>query len=148
MAAATIAVAQTTAAEIPNWTGVSRCPGSLMERASCTPGLRMASPINGTYKNGAKASTTHRRWLRQVWRCCPTQRARVVRKHNAEPGGHRNNTDRQKGDERTGPHDLTPGIVAQADIHHPSRARDPDQRVTGDDPYDVDRDGDGGGCDP
>jgi hypothetical protein len=50
----------------------------------------------------------------------------------------------QKGDERTGPHDLTPGIVAQADIHHPSRARDADQRVTGDDPYDVDRDGDGG----
>ena len=47
-AAAAIAVAQTTAAQMPNWTGVSRCPGAFTERASCTPGLRMATPINGT----------------------------------------------------------------------------------------------------
>lgn len=47
-AAAAMAVTQTTAAARPNWAGVSRSPGSLMERASCTPGLSMATPIKGT----------------------------------------------------------------------------------------------------
>jgi hypothetical protein len=43
----------------------------------------------------------------------------MVGEHDAEPGGHGKNSDRQKGDERTGPPDLAPGIVTNADIHHP-----------------------------
>ena len=51
----------------------------------------------------------------------------MVGEHDAEPGGHGKNSDRQKGDERTGPHDVAPGILTNADIHHPGGARDPDQ---------------------
>jgi hypothetical protein len=57
----------------------------------------------------------------------PTQGARVEGEHDAEPGGHRKNSDRQKGDKRAGPHDLAPRIVADAD--RPSMSPNPESAV-------------------
>src|SRR6476620_11740398 len=47
-AAARTAVRHATAHASPNWADRNRWSGSFMDRASSTPGARIAAPINGT----------------------------------------------------------------------------------------------------